>query len=212
MDRAQARFPHLSPDPKRIAATSVAISVHVLVLMLLLLPGQTPPSKVLEDPPLTMIVPVKIDPLPPVVPLTPPRPVTPIVRQQPTPPQADPVDNTVSPIDNYVAPVADDAVIDTFEINPPPAFVQISADVAPAPPYPLQALRRGLTGEVVLRVRVDVQGRPVSAVVETSSGSKLLDNAALKFVLARWHFIPATQNGAPIEAQALVPINFVIER
>jgi len=212
MDRAQARFPQLSLDPKRIAATSVAISVHVLVLMLLLLPTQTPPSKVLEDPPMTMIMPVEIVPPLPVLPLTPPRPATPVVRQQPAQPQADPVDNTESPIDNYVEPVADDAVIETIESRPPPAFVQITADVAPPPPYPLQALRRGLTGEVVLRVLVDVQGRPVSAVIETSSGSKLLDNAALKFVLARWHFIPALQNGGPIEAQALVPINFVIER
>lgn len=211
MDRAQARFPQLSLDPKRIAATSVAISVHVLVLMLLLLPTRSPPSQVLEDPPMTMIVPVKIDPPRPVVPLTPPRPHTPVVHQPPAQPQADPVDNTVSPIDTYMEPVADDAVIDTFQPSTTPAFVQITADVAPAPPYPLQALRRGLTGEVVLRVLVDVQGRPVSAVVETSSGSKLLDNAALKFVLARWHFIPAMQNGGPIEAQALVPINFVIE-
>ena len=90
-------------------------------------------------------------------------------------------------------------------------FAQIRADVSPAPPYPAQALRRHVTGEVMLRVRVDAQGRPVSAVVETSSGSKLLDDAALKFVLARWHFIPATQDGGAIEAYALVPINFVID-
>lgn len=211
MDRAQARFPQLSLDPKRIAATSVAISVHVLVLMLLLLPGQTPSSKRIVEPPIMTIVPVEIREPKPVVPITPRQERAPVTPQPRAQPQADPVDNTVSPIDNYVEPVADDAVIDTFETNPPPAFVAITADVAPAPPYPLQALRRGLTGEVVLRVLVDVQGRPVSAVVETSSGSKLLDNAALKFVLARWHFIPARQNGAVIEAQALVPINFVIQ-
>ena len=80
------------------------------------------------------------------------------------------------------------------------------------PPYPIQALRRRLSGVVTLRVRVDVQGRPVEAVVENSSGSKLLDDTALKFVLARWHFIPATQGGGPIEAYALIPISFVIER
>ena len=69
-----------------------------------------------------------------------------------------------------------------------------------------------LSGVVTLKIRVDTQGRPVEAVVENSSGSKLLDAAALKFVLARWHFIPATQDGAAIEAYALVPISFVIEK
>lgn len=211
MDRAQARFPQLSLDPKRIAATSGAISVHVLVLMLLLLPTQTPPSKALDDTPMT-IIPVEIKPPPPIIPLA-PRPLqAPAAPQPQAQPLADPVDTTSAPIDNYVEPVTADAVIETFETSTTPAFVQITADVAPPPPYPLQALRRGLTGEVVLRVLVDAQGRPVSAVVETSSGSKLLDNAALKFVLARWHFIPALQNGGPIEAQALVPIDFVIER
>ena len=94
----------------------------------------------------------------------------------------------------------------------PPAFAQISADVAPPPPYPPQALRMQQSGVVTLKIRVDTQGRPVEAAVENSSGSKLLDAAALKFVLARWHFTPATRDGTAIEAYALVPISFVIEK
>jgi protein TonB len=137
----------------------------------------------------------------------------PLPQHPPVAPQADPVDNTPSPVDNS-APPPDTTIVDSFNPPPPetPAFAQISADIAPAPPYPAMALKREITGVVTLRVRVDVLGRPVEVIVEHSSGSKMLDDAALKFVQARWHFVPAMQNGAAIEAYALVPINFVIER
>ena len=211
MDHARARFPNLSLDPKRIVATSVAIVVHVLVLMLLLLPMQIAPYRpVVDDPIITFPEFRTIPPLIPVPP--PPQPSTPAPRQ-PVQPQATPVNSTPSPVDTYTPPaLPNDAANDNYQPPVESAFAQISADFAPPPPYPAQALRRGLSGVVTLKVRVDAQGRPVDAVVESSSGSLLLDNAALKFVLARWHFIPATRSGATIEAYALVPINFVIEK
>ena len=212
MHRTLARLPNLSLDPKRIAATSVAIAVHVLVLMMLLLPMQTAPSRPVVDIP--MIVFPEFKTIKPVILVTKAPPRAPAAPQRPAPPQqAAPVDTTPSPIDTYTPPTTpDNQIIDSFETPLPPAFAQISADVAPPPPYPAQALRLQLSGVVTLKVRVDARGRPVAAEVEGSSGSKLLDNAALKFVLARWHFIPATQDGAAIEAYALVPISFVIEK
>jgi protein TonB len=211
MERALARLPTVSLDPKRIAATSVAIAVHVLVLMMLLLPMQIAPSRPVVDNP--MIVVPEFRTIKPITLVAKPRPQAPAAPQHPTQPQVAPVDTTPSPVDTYAPPSApDNEVIDSFETPLPPAFAQISADVAPPPPYPAQALRLRLSGVVTLKVRVDAQGRPIAAEVENSSGSKLLDNAALKFVLARWHFIPATQDGAAIEAYALVPINFVIEK
>lgn len=211
MDRAQALLPNLSLDPKRIAATSVAIAVHVAVLMLLLLPTRTAPSPPLvEDIPMSFVPEIKLVPL---LPLTPTRPRPQAAPQRSVQQEAAPVDSTPSPVDTYVPPSPPDTtVVDSYQPELPPAFAQISADVAPPPPYPAQALRMRLSGVVTLKVRVDAQGRPVDAIVENSSGSKLLDTTALKFVLARWHFIPATQGGAAIEAYALVPISFVIEK
>lgn len=213
MELSLTRLQQLDLDGKRIAGTSVAIAVHVLALMLLMLPMQSPPSPVLEE--TSMIVVPEFNKPEPPVPL--PLPVAPIAG--PAPPQhapilqSPPVDSTPGPTDVYVEPApADDLVIDSFDPPKAPAFAQISADVAPAPPYPIQALHRRIQGIVMLRLRVDPRGRPVAAAIETSSGSKLLDDAALKFVLARWHFIPATQDGRAIEAEALVPINFVIGR
>jgi protein TonB len=211
MDYAQARLQTLSLDPKRIAATSLAIAVHVAVLMLLMLPAQIAPSKTVVDNPMIMVPKIREIPIveitrPPLAPTNPsPRP--------PAVPQAAPVDTTPSPIDTYVPPAPPEIeIIESYQPDPTPAFVQISADIAPPPPYPAQALRLGITGVVTLKVRVDNRGQPVDAVVESSSGSRLLDGAALKHVLAHWHFIPAMQNGVPIEAYALVPISFVKER
>ncbi len=211
MDRAQALFPNLSLDPKRIAATSVAIAVHVAVLMLLLLPTRTAPSQPLVEEISMSFVPVIK--LIPVIPVTPTRPRPEATPQRPVQQEAAPVDSTPSPVDTYIpTSPPDTAVIDSYQPELPPAFAQISPDVAPPPPYPAQALRMHVSGVVTLKVRVDAQGRPVDAVIENSSGSKLLDTTALKFVLARWHFIPATQGGTAIEAYALVPISFVIEK
>jgi protein TonB len=43
--------------------------------------------------------------------------------------------------------------------------------------------------------------------VKQSSGHAVLDEAALAAVRA-WRFEPATLNGAPVEAEAEVPIRF----
>jgi len=68
-----------------------------------------------------------------------------------------------------------------------------------------------VTGMVLLRISVDAQGHPVAGSIEKSSGSRLLDQSALKFVLARWHFNPALQNGVPVNATALVPVSFSLD-
>ena len=44
---------------------------------------------------------------------------------------------------------------------------------------PAQAVRRGITGTVTIRVYFDGEGNYVSAEIERSSGSSLLDNDAL---------------------------------
>ena len=201
----------LSLDPKRIAATGLAITVHLAALMLLMLPAVTAPPVIHEEIPMT-VIPVLIPPRPP-----PPPELR--VRDTPVPTAPRPVAEAVVAVDTTVSPVAVytpvEAVVEPLqpvqEVVAVAAFAQIRADISPPPPYPTQALKRRQSGVVMLRVRVDAQGRPLDAQVAQSSGFRLLDTAALKFVVARWHFIPATRDGLPIEAVALVPISFVIE-
>jgi periplasmic protein TonB len=81
----------------------------------------------------------------------------------------------------------------------------------PKPPYPAQAARRGWQGTVLLRVEVSPAGKPVNAVVATSSGHGDLDEAARSTVLAEWRFVPATDGGTPVAGEVNVPILFRLE-
>lgn len=205
----------LSLDGKRIAATSGAILVHAAVLMLLLLPNVAPDAPAGPE----TVTEIQFEePLPPPPPPPPPveeiRPVQPRTQVTPIPlqqPPVIPVDDTPSAVDVYVPPQPELPSANTFEaIASGPVFAQIAARVAPSPPYPKRALQMRHSGEVVLRIRVDANGRPLEVTIERSSGSSILDEAARKFVAARWSFVPATQDGQPVEALALLPIAFTL--
>ncbi len=62
-------------------------------------------------------------------------------------------------------------------------------------------------GEVVLRIRVDVRGRPGEARVERSSGDPALVEAALA-VVPMMEFAPAESRDRRVEAWAVLPIRF----
>ena len=204
-------------DPKRIAATSVVIALHVVVLMTLLMPVATAPLTSIDDREVIVVPdirPIRPIPVPPA-----PTPVTTqlLPRPRPTPvsiqdPPIAPVDDTPSPVDSYVDTTPALPPTDFGQPSADPVIAQIAADIAPVPPYPAQGIARRLAGEVVLRIRVDAGGRPVEVTIERSSGSSLLDEAARKFVKARWHFVPATQDGRAIEAFALLPVNYILPR
>jgi protein TonB len=206
--------PHLDLDAKRIAATSGVIAIHALALMLLLAPVQwSPPAAVADDPETIWIVPEqKIKPIVP----PPPTETHQVRRDEPPRPQPAPqpiVDET---------PVISDEGTEQAVLDPPPANdfgtqtvaptgpVDLRVLVGPAPPYPVIALRQGITGKVVLRIEVDAEGHPVDGKIERSSGSRILDQAALKCVLAKWRFEPAQWGGHAIASTALVPVEFTL--
>jgi protein TonB len=62
--------------------------------------------------------------------------------------------------------------------------------------YPPAALRRGLTGRVVLCIDVGDDGVVVGVRVQRSSGHECLDGAAAA-AAHRWRFKPALRNGRP---------------
>ena len=215
MQHALAAHPRLQVDAKRIAATSGAIAVHVVVLMMLMMPAQVSQPTVKED----VVVPIweERKPLPP-QPLPPkpdkPRP-QPVAQPQQQIAQVDPppvnVDQAPSAMD-FVAPDVPDVPPTTFDTGPATSmFQQLLTDAAPPPPYPKPAVMRGIEGTVTLRIHVDASGSPIEVSIENSSGSAVLDQAALKFVKARWHFVPAQRDGQATEGWALVPIEFVLD-
>lgn len=77
----------------------------------------------------------------------------------------------------------------------------------PAPRYPARALRRGERGTVLVSARINARGVPSSVEVARSSGSRLLDHAAVDAV-RRWRFRPAMADGQPTTGLVQVPISF----
>ena len=80
----------------------------------------------------------------------------------------------------------------------------------PTPPYPPEALARGIEGLVVLRVWIRDDGTVENAKVDQSSGDDSLDQSALHTVRDGWRFVPARRNGASVSSQVLLPIRFRI--
>ena len=69
------------------------------------------------------------------------------------------------------------------------------------------ARRRGIEGEVLVRVAVGLDGGAKRVEVVRSSGSPLLDQAAVEG-LERWRFEPARAAGQPVAATVEIPVTF----
>ncbi|QBQ98879.1 energy transducer TonB [Paraburkholderia pallida] len=113
----------------------------------------------------------------------------PAVSQPPTPAAAQPP----------VAPAA------------PPRETEPIGDAAylhnPAPDYPAFAQDQGWEGHVILRVHVLASGTPDVVQLKTSSGHRLLDDAAVAAV-RRWAFVPAKRGEDAVDGWVNVPIDF----
>jgi len=76
--------------------------------------------------------------------------------------------------------------------------------------YPEKARNKGLRGTVVYRVTISAEGKMVEADLEQSL-HPMLDQSAL-VALEHTLFLPATQDGQPVQAEILVPFTFGSER
>lgn len=77
----------------------------------------------------------------------------------------------------------------------------------PPPKYPPRARALGLEGRVKLLVEIDREGDPASVSVFESSGSYMLDDAALEAV-RDWEFVPAKEDSQPVLSRTIVPVKF----
>ncbi len=78
---------------------------------------------------------------------------------------------------------------------------------APAPRYPMQAMRRHVGGTVRVRATVATDGSVERTDIASGSGNRDLDRAALDAV-RRWTFKPATRNGQVISMEVVIPVVF----
>lgn len=76
-----------------------------------------------------------------------------------------------------------------------------------APTYPAQALARGLSGDVRVRIRVDTSGRVADVQVLAANPPGVFEQAAVNAV-RKWRFEPVMRNGRAIEAGVATTISF----
>ena len=215
---SHARAWHVHPDARRIAAYAGAIALNLALLLLVSLPMQGGPEIALVRPPefTTQVVPIEKKKDPPVVPIRPQahtQPNIPVehVRAQV---QAPPTDTAVVVPDGSEVAVIPDTTgpVDTTPVETGPVTgMSLEYASAPAPSYPRDALREGITGTVLLEVLVDVDGSPLKVTIHRSSGNRELDRAAQQQVQKHWRFRPASRNGAAVQAIGIVPIDFKLD-
>ncbi len=83
--------------------------------------------------------------------------------------------------------------------------------VPPSPPrYPRRAIELDLRGTTILRALVDADGAATEIVVWTSSGVRLLDDAAIAAARG-WKFEPAFEGTVAIAAWVEVPVRFELK-
>lgn len=73
--------------------------------------------------------------------------------------------------------------------------------------YPARAIELGHQGEVLIRVRLDLDGSAAEIRLWRTSGFDVLDRSALAAVRG-WHFYPAMRGGHPVAAWVEIPVRF----
>jgi protein TonB len=208
-------------DFTRISAEAGAIAINGVALLLLLAPVSMyvpPMAERIDD---MVIIPI--------TPKKPPDPIDEPEKVEITKPRVVPTTTTVIPqkVEMQPIPIVDPLPGDLYAdpvqvakadigrsdaITQPLVGAHLEYEIAPPPPYPVDAIRSSLTGTVLLRVLVDVDGKPIDVRIERSSSHRMLDVAARKQVMAKWRFRPAMQDGRTVQAIGLIPVDFHLDR
>ena len=213
-------------DSARILTLSGTIAINLIAMGLLMMPLAAPPPAAWVEPkpdtqtrwlkklppPIEIVNVVK----PTTRPITRPvdRPVAASNKRDDSVAAAAVVSDTGAMLANEDTAIdASGPVIESIApVSVGPAPVQLEYARAPAPKYPRNAQRLGLTGTVMLQVLVGIDGQPLEVSVVQTSGHRELDEAARAQVLKRWSFRPATRDGIAIQAMGLVPVQFSLQR
>ncbi len=177
-----------------------------------------PPAPVVEPEP----TPPPPEPLPPQ-----PKKVE-IPKPKPEPKKIEPAPMPVPQVTAVAATTVSETVAEKSEATPTesqprvaaaPTVVQaprvVSASevryrVKPNPIYPKRAQRYREQGNVLVRVLINEDGTASNIVLDQSSGSALLDQAAVEAV-QRARFYPYLEDGTPLAVWVRIPISFTLK-
>jgi protein TonB len=210
---AVSRSFECAPHATRSFAMALTLSLNLAIVLFALLPST--PHTIHAPPPQSLFA--VLQPPPPTPPPT--VPTLHVVKQVAAPSirvattHAAPI---VVPALQTLAPIAPlTTTISTTGTNTTSASdsnATIAYETATPPAYPIQALQAGVQGTVMLKVLVGPAGKPLQVMIERSSGSRILDDAARRHVLAAWRFHPAIRDGHATEAWAVVPVRFNLDQ
>jgi periplasmic protein TonB len=217
-------YQSLSREDRAARFAAVAL-LHVGFAAVFVSLGGVDVIKAQFDPPIK----VTFEKLP--LPLVPPEPkppeqtfddfnayVPPVDVRISTPPKLkDPIafETTDKPIDKPTIVVPD--VIPEKTKPLPQESIRIAASFDPRysdqmqPPYPGLARAMGEHGRVTITVQIDELGRVTSVVLDQSSGSSTLDEAAMRYAKKYWRFKPATVDGKAVISSVKRSILFKLD-
>ena len=209
MTALAVRVPHaVALNWPRVGAWSGSISIHLLIVVLLLIPGAA--IQIVRHADIVPIIDViTAAPRAKPVPMMPTP--APLKARPRTTPVAPPVVALAAPPSNLpittvdIAPPALTSPANTATQETAPSAIAYGSRTKVA--YPIEALRNREQGTVILSVLVGADGTVLSVEIEKSSGSRSLDRAAREAV-AKWRFHPATRGGVAHSAWASVPVTF----
>jgi protein TonB len=196
-----ARFSLARPAEEGSRKLAWVNSICILFLLIGILGDKSGAIENRHPPPLQEIVPAIVEPVPQPPQTSPePQPQEPS-DQKPEAPQVVVVTPEVPSI-SFAVPTIGNVVVPNALAKPPPLNpLQPVAPLKarpqtldttggggerPQPPYPRIALEQGQQGTVTLLLTADEAGNIVSAEVKGSSGSPILDRAALDYVRRHW--------------------------
>ncbi len=187
-------------SPLRVGAGSLVVAAHAAALLALSLAAPSgfdlPLKKAIADAIEVVIVPQVRPPLPP-----PPMPSAPMRHHATRVPVPEVPVAVPSELPIPVEAESEAAVATATEFSDATEGASDAAAAASGagvltvlrgspPPYPARARRRGLQGEVLLRIAIDADGWPREAAISRSSGHRELDRAAQRHVLGNWRLSP----------------------
>lgn len=79
------------------------------------------------------------------------------------------------------------------------------------PSYPMSARRRGITGQVLLRIFVDAEGGVREVQVQAAEPPGVFEEKAVE-AARKWRFEPALHKGAPVGVWMTLPVRFALEQ
>ena len=191
------------------------------VIARLILPD-TPPPPPEPPPPPPKVVDTPPPPPPPretVRPTEAPPPPTaitlPTAPPEPPPPAPEPAPVVVAPPPPVPPPPAPPTTAPPAPPAPQPAVrslgdAGIEYTRAPLPVYPPYSLRLRETGDLLLRVLVNEQGKVERAEVQKTSGHPRLDNAAREAAM-KAAFKPYLEGGRAVPVWVVVPFSFKVD-